>query len=76
MKTNKLTKRETEVIKMIIKGYHNSTISEELCISKHTTKAHLASIYEKLGVSNRVQAIVKFIQENNGFCLNKDEFQL
>ena len=66
---NTLTPRELEVIKMVIKGYHNPEISEKLCISEHTTKAHLSSIYEKLGVSNRVQAIVKYLKVNNDFNL-------
>ena len=47
---NTLTPRELEVMKMVIKGYHNPQISAELYISEHTTKAHLSSIYEKLGV--------------------------
>ena len=39
-------------------GYHNPKISELLCISEHTTKAHLASIYEKLHVTNRIKSII------------------
>ena len=64
---NTLTSRELEVIKMVIKGYHNPEISKKLCISEHTTKAHLSSIYKKLEVSNRVQAIIKYLQENKDF---------
>lgn len=64
MKNNELTKRELEVLKMLLKGYHNPEISEKLCISEHTAKAHVSSIYHKLNVSNRVQAIVKYLQEN------------
>ena len=64
MKTNKLTPRELEVLNLFIYGYNNSTIAEKLCVSTHTTKAHIASIYEKLNVTNRVQAIVKSIKEN------------
>ena len=67
MKTKTLTKRELEVMKLIIQGYHNSKISEKLFISEHTTKAHISSIYEKLNVSNRVQAIVKYLKENKNF---------
>ena len=61
MKKNTLTSRELEVLNLVIKGYHNSKISELLCISQHTTKAHLTSIYEKLQVSNRIQAIIKYL---------------
>ena len=61
-KKNLLTKRELEVMNLLINGYNNSTISEKLCISKHTTKAHISSIYEKLNVKNRVQATVKYLK--------------
>ena len=61
MQKNELTNREQEVMQMMIKGYNNPEISEKLCISIHTAKAHVSSIYEKLNVTNRVQAIVKYI---------------
>ena len=64
MKEAILTKRETEVMNLLMCGYNNSTIAEKLCISTHTIKAHTSSIYEKLNVSNRVQAIVKCLKEN------------
>ena len=57
-----LTKRELEVLELLIQGYNNSEISEKLMITNHTTKAHIASIYKKLEVSNRVQATVKYIK--------------
>ena len=62
MKNNTLTPREIEVVNLLIKGYHNPKISELLCISENTTKAHLSSIYEKLQVTNRIQAIIKFLR--------------
>lgn len=64
MKKDTLTPREMEVLNLVIKGYHNPKISEILCISEHTTKAHLASIYEKLHVTNRIQTIIKYLQDN------------
>ena len=57
-----LTKREKEVIELLIKGYNNSQISEQLMITSHTTKAHISSIFQKLGVANRVQATVKYLK--------------
>jgi len=64
MKKYELTPRELEVLNLLICGYNNSTMAEKLCISTHTAKAHISSIYEKLNVSNRVQAIVKCLKEN------------
>lgn len=56
------TKREDQVIKLLIQGYNNNEISKRLMITTHTIKAHLASIYQKLGVVNRVQATVKYLK--------------
>ena len=62
-KDNMLTKRELEVLELLIQGYSNTEISDKLMITKHTTKAHVASIFEKLEVNNRVQATVKYLKE-------------
>ena len=64
MKKTQLTSRELEVLNLLIYGYNNAKISEKLCVSTHTTKAHISSIYEKLNVANRVQAIVKCLKED------------
>jgi len=56
-----LTKREVEVMELLVKGYNNKEIADLLTITSHTTKAHLASIYTKLHVANRVQASVKYL---------------
>ena len=53
------TEREREVLFLLLRGLNNKEISQKLFISNHTTKAHVASIYKKLGVSNRVQAAIK-----------------
>ncbi len=56
------TDREKEVLYLLLKGLNNKEISKKLFISNHTTKAHVASIYKKLGVTNRVQAAIKSMQ--------------
>ena len=74
MKKNSiLTPRELEVMNLVIKGYHNPKISEILCISEHTTKAHLSSIYEKLNVTNRIQAIIMYIKENRNIIFANEK---
>lgn len=57
-----LTERELSVLSLLPFGMTNKEISNKLHISVHTTKAHLESIYEKLSVCNRVQAVVKAMQ--------------
>ena len=53
-----LTKRETEVLRLLVQGKTNHEIAKELLISENTVKAHCKSIFEKLGVSRRVDAVV------------------
>jgi len=53
-----LTNREIEVIRMLAKGVTNNDIAESLFISPETVKRHLSTIYRKLDVKNRQQAII------------------
>ncbi|MBQ6497000.1 MAG: helix-turn-helix transcriptional regulator [Firmicutes bacterium] len=55
--THSLTKREREVMELAYKGMTNYEMAEELCISKYTIKRHMYNIYEKLGISTRVDLI-------------------
>ena len=53
------THREKEVLALLVEGKSNQKIAEQLFITIATVKAHLTSIFGKLQVSNRSQAIVK-----------------
>ncbi len=61
---NFLTQKEKQVLALIIEGKSNPEIAESLSISTHTVKAHIESIYRKLGVHNKVQAAVYAILNN------------
>lgn len=54
-----LSEREIEVLKLLGEGFSNQEIASQLYISLNTVKAHLKSIYGKLEVNNRVQAIAR-----------------
>ncbi len=54
-----LTEREMDVIMVAPYCDDYDEIAQKLCISKHTVKMHLTSIYRKLGVKNKLQAILK-----------------
>jgi len=53
-----LTARELEVLKLVARGRSNRQISESLFLSEATVKTHLAHVYAKLSVRDRVQAVV------------------
>jgi DNA-binding NarL/FixJ family response regulator len=58
-----LTKREREVLRLLASGISSTDdLAEELFISKKTVKNHLASIYEKLAITDRAQAVVEAIR--------------
>ncbi len=52
-----LTPREREILTLLGEGLVNRQIAEQLGISEHTVKTHLAAIYEKLEASNRAEAV-------------------
>jgi LuxR family maltose regulon positive regulatory protein len=54
-----LTGRELEVLGLLAGGYTNSEIAERLVIAAGTVKRHTLSIYQKLGVNSRTQAIAR-----------------
>ncbi|MFC3039609.1 LuxR C-terminal-related transcriptional regulator [Virgibacillus xinjiangensis] len=57
-----LSPREQEVLDLVVQGYNNREIAEELFISGHTVKNHVTKIFQKLGVPDRAHAISKVYQ--------------
>lgn len=57
-----LTSRETQILKLITEGYSNNEIAKTLFVSINTTKAHVASILQKLEVDDRLQAALKALK--------------
>jgi len=58
-----LTGRETEILNLIAGGSGNRKIAAQLGISEHTVKSHVESIFEKLHVSTRAEAVARGIQQ-------------
>ena len=59
-----LTSREKEVLQMAAKGANNKEIAEKLVLREVTVKSHMNSIFKKLKVTNRTQAVLLAIQMN------------
>jgi len=58
-----LSKRESEVLELIVNGSNNKEVSEKLFISIETVRNHIRHIYEKLHVHSKSEAVVKAIRE-------------
>lgn len=56
-----LSTREREVIRCLVEGCTNSEIAKTLAISRHTVKNYIFKIFDKLGVSNRVELVFQVL---------------
>jgi LuxR family transcriptional regulator, maltose regulon positive regulatory protein len=54
-----LSKREREVLRLLVSGASNQEIAQELVIAVDTVKRHTSHIFSKLGVHNRMQVILQ-----------------
>lgn len=57
-----LTPREREILGMLAEGLPNKMIAARLGISDHTVKTHLEAVFDKLGASNRAEAVARAVR--------------
>ena len=55
----RLTERETDVLRLIARGYTYARAAERLGLSPHTVASHIKKIYRKLGVHSAVAAVMR-----------------
>jgi two-component system nitrate/nitrite response regulator NarL len=60
---NRMTKRETDVVRLAVEGLSNREIARELGLTEHTVKNYLFRIFDKLGVSNRVELVLSCLRQ-------------
>lgn len=62
-KTDSLTPRELDVLRLIAQGLDNKEIASRLCLSEKTVKTHVANIFQKLDVKSRTQAALLALEK-------------
>ena len=59
-----LSRREREIVNLVTHGLHNKELAQKLSISEQTVKNHLHNIFDKLGVSDRLELALYAIHRN------------
>lgn len=62
-RSESLTQREQDILKLVTKGFTNKEIADELSLSARTVQRHLESIFNKLQVGSRTEAVVRALKE-------------
>lgn len=68
-----LTQRETEVLRLMANGAKNDEIAAALVITNQTVKNHVRSIFNKLGVDSRVDAVLYALEHDLAASPDIDE---
>ncbi len=66
MQTIQLSRRQNEILALIVQGYANKGIAYQLGMSEKTVKNHLTTVFRKLNVESRTQAAVWVMRQNMG----------
>ena len=59
----RMTKREGEVVRLAVEGLSNREIGQQLGLTEHTVKNYLFRVFDKLGVSNRVELVLSCLRQ-------------
>lgn len=61
-----LSRREAEVLELVVEGYRNAEVAERLVLSVRTVERHLLNAYLKLGVRGRTEAAARWRRQGPG----------
>jgi DNA-binding NarL/FixJ family response regulator len=61
-----LSKREEEIARLVASGLSNSEVAQRLSLSRHTVKNYLFRVYEKLGISTRIELVLYVLSSDQG----------
>jgi DNA-binding CsgD family transcriptional regulator len=63
LKSDKLSKREMDILMAFTNGFSYTEISDAMFISPHTVRTHLKNIYSKIGVNSKAEAVRWVLEE-------------
>jgi two-component system, NarL family, nitrate/nitrite response regulator NarL len=64
----RITSREAAVVRLAVEGLSNREIAEQLALTEHTVKNYLFRVFDKLGVSNRVELVLCCLHQQENAC--------
>jgi DNA-binding NarL/FixJ family response regulator len=59
-----LSKREEEIARLVASGFSNREVAQRLSLSQHTVKNHLSRVFEKLGISTRLELVLYILSQS------------
>lgn len=68
-----LTKRETDVVRLVAEGLGNRETAQQLGLSEHTVKNYLFNVFDKLGISTRSELVMYTVSHSDNRLLRADE---
>ena len=71
-----LSRRENEVVRAVVAGYSNREIADRLSLSEHTVKNYVFRIFEKLGISSRVELVHYALAHDDDHSRNGDAAEI
>jgi len=70
---NLLSRREEDVMRLVAEGLGNRDVAEQLNLSEHTVKNYLFRIFDKLGISNRVELVLYAVSKSKANAVGSSE---
>jgi DNA-binding NarL/FixJ family response regulator len=70
---SRVTTREAVVVRLAIEGLSNREIAQELALTEHTVKNYMFRVFDKLGVSNRVELVLSCLHQEENACEESTE---
>jgi DNA-binding NarL/FixJ family response regulator len=68
-----LSKREEEIARLVASGLSNREVAQRLSLSHHTVKNYLFRVFEKLGISTRIELVLYMLSQSKGHESDQSE---